>query len=161
MFNFKTIILSTFTILTALTTNVFAADDEHHEFKKNIVGVFAGFTSVDHSTEATFGVEYEYRFTELVGVGAVYEHTSQAHHGDGTSIYMALLHVHPWQELRLSVGYGTEDIHHEGAHSEDVLRFGVAYDFHVGEFGIAPAFNLDRVGGHTAKVFGVALTKAF
>ena len=123
--------------------------------------MFAGFTSVNHNTEATFGVEYEYRFNELIGVGAAYEHTSKAHHGDGTSIYMALVHVHPWKELRLSAGYGIEDIHHEGAHSEDVLRVGISYDFHVGEFGIAPAFNLDRVAGHTAKVFGVALTKAF
>lgn len=161
MLKFNTVLLSAIAMLAALNTNVYAADDGHHEFKQHIVGVFAGFTSVDHNTEATFGLEYEYRITELVGVGAIYEHTSNAHHGDGTSIYMGLVHVHPWQELRLSVGYGTEKIHHEGAHSEDVLRFGVAYDFHVGEFGISPAFNLDRVGGHTAKVFGVAITKAF
>ncbi len=147
--------------LTIAPLSVSASDEEHHEMKKNIVGVFGGFTSVSGHTNGTIGLEYEHRFNGLFGAGVVFETTPNAHGGDGTSLYMGQLHLHPWQELRLSVGYGKEDIHHEGAPSEDVWRVGAAYDFHVGGFGIAPAFNLDRVGGHTAKVFGISLTKGF
>lgn len=157
-------LIAPFLIATSLIASPFsvtASDDEHHEIKKNIVGVYGGFTSVNGHTNGTFGIEYEHRFNDLIGAGVVFETTPNAHGGDGTSLYMGQLHLHPWQELRLSAGFGKEDIHHEGAHSEDVWRVGAAYDFHVGGFGVAPSLNLDRVGGHTAKVFGISLTKAF
>lgn len=169
MFKSKNVILSlsTATVLAISTSTVYASDDdvhglnEHHAFNKNTVGVFGGFTSIGGDTEATFGIEYERRFTQLVGVGIVWEKTPNAHNGDGTSIFMGQIHLHPWQELRLSVGYGKEKIHHEGTHKVDVWRFGVAYDFHMEGFGIAPTFNLDRIDGHTAKVFGIVLNKGF
>ncbi len=157
-------LVSLLTILTTLTLSSMttsASEDGDHEMKKNIVGVFGGFTSVSGETKSTYGIEYERRINEFVGLGLVFEKTPNAHHGDGTNIYMGQLHLHPWKELRLSIGYGKEDILQEGAHSENVWRLGAAYDFHVGKLGIAPSFNLDRVGGHTAKVFGAALTKAF
>lgn len=157
----KFTIFSIAATLIASPISATASDDEHHEMKKNIVGVFGGFTSVSGETNGTFGIEYERRINENFGVGIIFEKTPNAHHGDGVNLYMGQLHLHPWQELRLSIGYGKEDILHDGVHSEDVWRFGAAYDFHVGGLGLAPAFNLDRVNGHTAKVFGIALTKAF
>ena len=161
MFKYNMLLTLSISAAFGLSNIATAADDEHHEVKKNIVGVFGGFTSVSGHTDGTFGLEYERKLTDTIGVGVIYEHTPNAHGGDGTSIYMGQVHLHPWKELRLSAGYGKEVIHYDGAHSEDVWRVGVAYDFHVGKIGIAPAFNLDRVNGHTAKVFGVALTKAF
>lgn len=134
---------------------------EHHGFSKNVVGVFGGFTSVSGNTDGTFGFEYERRFTQYLGAGVVWEKTPNAHHGDGTSIFMGQVHLHPWQELRLSVGYGREKLHGDHPHSTDVWRAGAAYDFHVGGFGVAPTFNLDRIDGHTAKVFGIVLNKGF
>jgi len=163
MLKSRKFIISLSTVFTLAFSGMpaIASDDSHHEFKKNVVGVFGGFTNVDGDTHGTFGLEYERRISQEFGVGVIFETTPGAHHGDGTSIYMGLLHFHPWQELRVSVGYGKEDIHHEGAHSVDVWRAGIAYDFHVGGLGIAPSINFDRIDGHTAKVFGVALTKGF
>ena len=132
-----------------------------HSYSKHTFGLFGGGTSVSGETNFTFGAEYEFRFSQYIGVGAIYEHTPKAHHGDGTSIYMGLVHLHPWKMLRLSAGIGTESVHAFGAHSETVYRLGAAYDFHVGGFGIAPTINIDFIGGHEAIVFGVALTKGF
>lgn len=154
---FKT--LSVVTTLLAGTQGVQAAGSG--ELKRHVVGVFGGFTSVSGHTDATIGLEYEYRFNKQFGAGVVYEHIPDAHDGDGASIYMGQLHLHPWKELRLSAGYGWEKVHYEGSKSKDIWRVGVAYDFHVGEIGIAPMFNLDRVDGHTAKVYGLAIVKAF
>jgi len=164
MFKSKKIIasLSITSMLVLSTAPAIASDDSsHHEIKKNIIGVFGGFTNVDGHTNGTFGIEYERRFTRQLGVGFIYEHTPNAHHGDGTSIYMGELHLHPWKELRLSVGFGIEDVHHEGAHNEDVWRVGAVYDFHIGEIGLAPTINFDRIDGHTATVFGLTLIKGF
>ena len=40
-------------------------------------------------------------------------------------------------------------------------RASVSYDFHVGDFGIAPTLAFDFVGSQTATVFGVAIVRAF
>ncbi len=138
-----------------------AANAADGELKQHVLGAFGGFTDAEGETNFSFGFEYEYRFNKTFGAGFLIEHTPGAHHDDGATIYMGQVHLHPWQELRLSVGYGKEDIHHEGTHSENVWRFGVAYDFHTKYFGIAPSFSIDRINGHSTKVFGVALTKAF
>ena len=147
-------------LVMAAISGVQAADKDG-ELKHHAVGVFFGGTNVSSTTEATLGLEYEYKFTKKIGAGVLYEYTPGAHDGDGASIYMGLLHVHPWKELRLSVGYGREKIHYPGSESEDIWRLGVAYDFHLGDLGLAPTLAFDRVDGKTAKVFGVALVKAF
>lgn len=163
MFESKKIIMSLSVVsMIALTTApAIASGDGHSEIKKNVIGVFGGFTNMDGNTDATFGIEYERRLTDLIGVGVIYEHTPNAHNGDGVSIYMAELHLHPWQELRISVGYGKEKAHYEGSQSKDAWRLGVAYDFHIGAFGLAPTINFDRIDGQTATVFGLTLIKGF
>lgn len=154
-------LLITFLFLALISNSVFAADDPHQAPAKHVVGAFLGITSADEHTYGTFGGEYEYRIDRMFGVGVLVEHTPKAHHGDGTTIFMGQLHLHPWKELRLTGGYGREKIHHEGSHSEDVLRLGVAYDFHMNGFGIAPTFNVDWINGHTSKVFGFVINKGF
>jgi hypothetical protein len=155
-------ILKSIAVSSIILSGAFGAQAaDTGELKQHVVGVFGGFTSVSGHTDATFGLEYEYRFTKQIGAGFVYEHTPGAHDSDGASVYMGQLHLHPWKELRLTAGYGKEKVHYEGSKSKDIWRVGVAYDFHVGQIGIAPVFNLDRVDGHTAKVFGLTLVKAF
>lgn len=153
--------LSAFVAVLIFSGDLQAAEDSRAGYKKNAVGVFGGFTSVTGHTDYTVGLEYERRLVKEFGVGVLWEHTPDGHGGDGVSLYMALAHLHPWKELRLSLGFGSEDVHSPGASSHDVWRAGVAYDFHIGKFGIAPTFNLDRVNGHTAKIVGLVLVKAF
>jgi len=149
------------TILAVAIPQLSLSAEDHHGPKKHIVGVFLGLTSGNGHSDKTIGLEYEYRFDEMFGVGVVVEHIPDAHGGDGASLYMGQVHLHPYKDLRLSGGYGREKVHHEGTHAEDVLRLGVAYDFHFDGFGIAPTFNLDWIDGHTSKVFGIVVNKGF
>lgn len=146
-----------------INTNSAAAADSHggHGYKTHMLGLFGGATSINGETNFTLGAEYEYRFNQYFGAGALFEHTPDAHHGDGTSIYMGLVHFHPYMGLRLSGGYGREIIHHHGSKEKDVWRIGAAYDFHIAGFGVAPTVNLDRIDGHTGTVFGLVISKSF
>ena len=155
------------------TVPVFAANDSGHAAPKHIPGVFVGFTHFDGATEFSYGIEYEYKFSKMWGGGIVFEKTDDAHHGAGVDVALAAIYVHPWKELRLGVGIGKETvgsydsddghghIHHHESHKEDVTRASISYDFHVGQFGVAPTLAVDFIGSETATIFGVAIVKAF
>ena len=157
-----------FATLTAAPT--FASTDES---PKHIPGVFLGYTNAQGNTEFSYGIEYEYKFSKLWGAGIVYEKTDDAHHGAGVDVALAAAYLHPWKELRIGLGFGKETVgsydeddghghvHHHKSHKEDVIRTSLSYDFHVGEFGIAPTIALDFVGSETATVFGIAIVRAF
>ncbi len=138
------------------------AADEHGEKHKHIVGVFTGVTNDTHDeTNYTLGVEYEYKASDQLGVGVVYEHTPEAHDQEGVSVYLAALYIHPYAGFRIGVGLGEEKIHGSHGSKEDLRRISLAYDFHVGEFGIAPAVSIDRIDGENAEVYGVVFSKGF
>lgn len=154
----------------ALSGKTASAEDQGHEFKRHVPGVFVGATSGSGETDVSVGVEYEFRATKLIGFGAVAEFAPGAHHGDGTALYLGAIHLHPYGGLRLTAGYGVEDIHDEKrkraagkapSKNEDVFRIGAAYDFHVGDFGIAPTVNLDFIDNKRIVVFGISLTRPF
>lgn len=134
-----------------------ASSGEHHHFP----AVFVGGTSVDGETDFTYGIEYEYKFSKRWGAGVVFEKTDDAHHGDGTTISLASVYLHPWKDLRLGAGLGQEKIGGDHSHTEDLYRISASYDFHVAEFGIAPTIAVDFIDGETATVFGVAFVKSF
>ena len=139
-----------------------AGGNDHGADKKHIVGVFLGATNDAHSeTDGTAGIEYEYKFTEHFGIGAVYEHSPDAHNDDGVSVYLASAYWHPYAGWRIGLGIGEEKLHGSHGHEESLYRASIAYDFHIGGFGIAPTFNLDRVDGESIEVYGVTLSKAF
>ncbi len=128
--------------------------------KKHFIGVFFGAYDGEE-TDAAWGVEYEYKFNSHWGIGALYEDVKDAHHGDGISSTIGTLYFHPKGAWRLGMGFGREKVGGSHSHTEDLLRMGVAYDFHVGEFGIEPSLNFDRVDGEISKVYGVALVWSF
>jgi hypothetical protein len=158
-------------VITALTTSsAFASTDET---PKHIPGVFVGYTNFDGETEFSYGIEYEYKFSKLWGAGIVYEKTDDAHHGAGVDVALAAVYLHPWKELRVGLGYGKETVgsytdnsdvdhpHYHSSHKEDLVRTSISYDFHVGDFGIAPTLAVDFIDGETATIFGVAIVRAF
>lgn len=156
------------TSVATLSTSASAAGDAKH-----FPGVFIGATHVDGETDFSYGIEYEYKFSKQWGAGFVYEKTDDAHHGGGIDIMLASAYLHPWKDLRLGLGFGKETVgsyeeddghghyHHHASHKENVVRASVSYDFHVGDFGVAPTFAVDFVDGEEAYVFGVALIKPF
>ena len=151
---------------TLATSTAFASNNES---PKHIPGVFVGYTTADSETEFSYGIEYEYKFSKLWGAGVVYEKTDDAHHGAGIDIALAAVYIHPWKELRVGLGFGKEtvgsytdhDHHYHKSHKEDVVRTSLSYDFHVGDFGIAPTLAVDFIDGETATIIGVAFVRAF
>jgi hypothetical protein len=138
------------------THNVLASDSGH--MKKHYVGVFAGILEGEEN-DNLLGLEYEFKFDSHWGVGAVYEKASDAHHGDGVTSKILAGYYHPSGGWRLGLGFGSETV---GGHSsEDLFRYGVSYEFHLGGVGIEPSFNVDNIDGETVNVYGVALVLAF
>ena len=136
------------------STSLFASEVGNE--KKHFAGVFIGVFDND-DTESVFGLEYEYKLNSRWGLGFVYEDAKDAHHGDGISSSIAAGYYHPFGGLRLGLGLGREKVGGSHGHSEKLYRLGVSYDFHIGDFGIAPGLNLDSVGGEIARVYGVTL----
>ncbi len=132
-----------------------------NEQVKHIPGVFIGVTHIDNEAEFTFGVEYEYKLDKQWGLGLIYERTNNAHHGDGVSVSLASAYFHPNKSIRLGVGIGEERVGGSHSHSDTLYRLSAAYDFHIGEFGIAPAIAVDFVNDQEALVIGFAVTRPF
>lgn len=153
-------------LVTLLFSSSILAAGAGHEFNQHVIGVFAGMTVGTTATEATFGVEYEFRLTKEIGFGAVWEKTPEGHddhhgHFDDVSVYLVSAYWH-LNALRLGLGVGEEKVHSAHSHKEDLIRLSVAYDFHLTDnIGVAPTFNLDRVNGHNISVYGVVLNYAF
>ncbi len=146
-------------VFTALATSpVIAASDKE---VKHIPGIFLGFTNFDGDSDFTYGIEYEYKFSKQWGAGLVYERTDNGHDGDGVDLAIAALYVHPWKNLRIGVGVGQDRIDTDNDRKEDLVRASFSYDFHVGDFGVAPTLAFDFIDGETATVFGIAIVRPF
>lgn len=152
----KILALSILSLVLTTSAVQAASDDEQH-----FPGLFIGATNFDSETELTYGIEYEYKFSKQWGAGLVYEKTSDAHHGDGVTVKLASVYLHPWKDLRLGAGFGEEKVGGHHPHSENLTRVSASYDFHVAGLGIAPTLAFDFIDGETATVFGIAIIKPF
>jgi len=160
-------IASVISALVMSSSLVMASEDDHgsgdHSAQsKHIAGLFAGATkAAGNEVDGTIGIEYEYKFSNHYGLGVVYEKSSDAHHGDGVSVYAASVYWHPHTNWRLGLGAGEEKVHGSHGYIQSLVRASISYDFHVGGFGIAPTFNLDRVDGNNIEVYGITFIKTF
>ena len=128
----------------------------HGHYPHHTLGVFLGSSTEDRREEprrgGTFGVEYEYRFSEKYGVGAVVEHVA----GDLDVSVLAMpfaYHRGPW---KMYAAPGVEFGHGE---EEPLLRLGVEYGFHSRGFEISPQVDLDFVNGERVFVIGVVIAR--
>ena len=81
----RTFLVTTF--LCILPCAQAAAAEGHTTLKHHSIGVIiADSDERNGEDDLTLGLEYEYRFNEKIGTGVVYEHTKNAHHGDGVSV---------------------------------------------------------------------------
>ena len=144
-----------------MSFNVQAEDQGHHDYPTHAIGAFLGGTDEDKGdTEFTFGGEYEFRVSKHVGVGGIVERTPQGHEGDGVTVALAAMHLHPIGALRITGGIGREMV--DDHENETLFRLGASYDFELANsFAIAPTFNVDFVDGKENYVFGAVLSKHF
>jgi hypothetical protein len=152
-----------FALLTMVLGAVRAGAEPHvshgsdgHGYHKNVVGVFTGITHAGRRENgAALGFEYERRFSERFGVGAVVEHTF----GDADVWIAAIPFAFHTGHWKLYVAPGLEDGHHG---TEELLRLGAEYAFELSDgWEIAPQINVDLVDNEDVWVFGVVFAKGF
>lgn len=176
------LILSTTNLLVAQEDHKHHSNDKHHEkhghghhFHKHHVALFMGAsTNFGHdATLATIGIDYEYRFVEKIGAGAVCEYLFD----DKTEEIVAgiCLVYHPIDNFKILAGplyqnasHKADDSHeghgadHGSSSSENFgLRVGAGYDFHLGKLSITPTINSDFIDGATILVYGLGLGLGF
>ncbi len=127
-------------------------DRPHH------LSVIVGGTYVDAAdvTEFTLGIDYEYRLTELLGLGFVAEHAFGEI--DATTL-LAVADIHLFKGFALQVGPGVEITPDE---EFAIGRFGMLYEFEIGHhFTLSPQLHFDLSSGEDAVVFGLAFGRTF
>ncbi len=129
----------------------------HHDFHKNVLGLFVGAAHTGRRTNATaLGLEYGRRINEAFSVGLVAEHTAA---DNDFWVYMASLAYHfgPW---KFYVAPGIEDSDLHG--TEELVRLGAEYAFALSDgWEISPQLNVDILDGEDVWVVGVVLAKGF
>jgi hypothetical protein len=149
--------------LCVITTSGWCAEhgdevsESEHQSHKHHVAIFLGNTHDYHGNDAfTVGVDYEYRLTDLFGIGGVIDHAGG---NINSTVVGGGLFTHPWKDLRLATILGNE---HQNDHNELLVRLGVSYDFHTEKWILTPVINVDLLeSGHQNWVYGVAVGKAF
>ena len=105
---------------------------------------------------ATLGIDYEYRVSQLLGLGVVLE---QAYDGLNATTALAVADVHLHRGLIMQLGPGFEWMEHERI---AVMRVGMLYEFEFEQFTLSPQLHWDFHDGHdNAVVAGMALGFAF
>ena len=145
-------LLSTLLILLPLFS---MASTHQHE-----VGLFIGNTALNDENISTYGLDYEYRFSQMDHkLGALIFAESFEEHGEETRIYGAGVAYHPLEHLRLILALGNESNSH---HQANLARIGASYGFSITEnFLIAPTVNLDLTEEDSAIVYGATLAVGF
>ncbi|MEO0690878.1 MAG: hypothetical protein AAFY51_11340 [Pseudomonadota bacterium] len=131
--------------------------DEQREGPHHL-SVISGLTYVDEADETayTLGIDYEYRVSDLLGVGFVAE---RAFGNVEATTLLAVADFHLTEGLAMQVGPGIEF-----AEGEEfaVGRFGVLYEFELGGgFTISPQAHYDLSELEDAFVFVVGVGRAF
>lgn len=105
---------------------------------------------------STFGIDYEFRVSPLLGLGAVIEHA----YGelDATTL-LAVADIHIYEGFIMQVGPGIE---HRESENVFVARAGILYEFEYENFTLSPQlywdFHRDEAN---AIVLGIALGFSF
>ena len=148
---YKQIILATALLLFVLLPgNIWGQEKKEAPESKSDISLFLGATSGSEDTAFTIGVDYQYRISNVFGVGAILDHAS----GDIKSTLVApalFLHV---KNLSFTVAPGAEFSDDE---TTMVLRVVAEYEFELSRFSISPAIFYDTErGGDPALVYGLS-----
>jgi hypothetical protein len=129
-----------------------AEENEHAHHHPHHLGLFLGNTQDGEENGFSVGLDYEYRLSDLFGVGALGEYTE----GDFDHwVFGVPLLLHPYKGLVLKLVPGVEH-KPKTSKSEFLVRTGIAYSFHITDrWTIAPEFNFD-FADRTTKVYGAA-----
>jgi hypothetical protein len=158
-------------ILQGLTIAAVQAEEVGWRERPSHLSVIVGYTWEDGEEENTdaemLGIDYEYRLSEFLGLGAVVEH---AFDPLGATTALAVADLHVWRGLAIQTGPGVEfidrRIERDGEQEKEekelfVYRVGVLYEFEQGNLTISPQLHLDVTKDAESLIFGIAFGFAF
>ena len=148
---YKQIILATALLLFVLLPgNIWGQEKKEAPESKSDISLFLGATSGSEDTAFTIGVDYQYRISNVFGVGALLDFAG----GDFKSTLVApalFLHL---KKFSFTLAPGAEFSDDE---TTMVLRLGASYEFELSRFSISPAIFYDTErGGDPALVYGLS-----
>jgi hypothetical protein len=160
MCRLRILVLSVAVFVLTMPVQALAAEEEHGEhqesqYHRHHVGLLLGNTHEEGEDEFTIGLDYEYRFSQYFGIGLLGEYVGEdAREGVG----MGLLFIHPYKGFRFLAGAGVKP---KAEETKFIWRLGIGYRFPIGNWTIAPEFNLDFTEGRTVEVYGVSFGYGF
>ena len=103
------------------------------------------------------GIDYEYRVSDFLGVGAIAEHVFSPFKA---TTLIAAADLHLWRGLALQTGPGAVVADDEAFF---IYRFGFLYEFELGHgFTISPQLHYDIGDGEADEIiYGFAFGRAF
>jgi len=125
---------------------------------RNEIAIYLGITDVAGDSGPSLGLDYEYRFSRLFGLGGTIEWTG-ADLRDGLVVVSFDWHV--WKEMKVFIAPGVEI---EGRDGSDLfaVRIGIEYGFDIGKgWEVAPGLSFDFTSEDTALVVGAAFGTKF
>jgi hypothetical protein len=134
-----------------------------HHSHHNHLALFAGATTnFEHeSTDFSLGVDYEYRLSEMFGIG-LFGEIVYAEHEETLIGVPFFFHIKDSPiKIVLAPGVAIAEDHHGDKHEEFLFRGGLGYDIHLDTFSITPTVNADVVDGDVSLVYGIALGVGF
>jgi len=168
----KNMIIVIFSI-TALTLGAAQANDDHGTHGPKLgaeqgphikkghsphhLSIINGGTTIleDGRTAYTVGIDYEYRYSDLLGFGFVAE---QAVGNVDAFTFLAVADIHIWKGLAIQVGPGLEFTEEEDGL---VFRSGVLYEFEFFDhWTLSPQAHFD-FAHEDSFVFGIAIGRSF
>jgi hypothetical protein len=135
-----------------------AAESHGHEFHKNLIAGFIGFTGEDsrdgpgRERALTLGIEYERRFNETFGLLLAAERAL----GDLDFWILTAPIVYRRGPWAFSAGPGIE-IPDDDRENEFVFRLAGVYAFNRGSYELAPKAGLDFVAGEVVFFAGLVI----
>ena len=124
---------------------------------RNHLSLFLGGTDIDGEEQGfTAGLDYEYRISDLLGLGTVVEYAGGE--VDAWS-FLAVADIHLYKGLIAQVGPGLETTSEEDVF---ITRFGMLYEFEYEHLTVSPQLHYDiHDGAEDGIVFGLAFGFAF
>jgi hypothetical protein len=137
-----------------------AAEEKHAEHKeshyhRHHIGLLLGNTREESEDNFTIGLDYEYRFSQYLGIGLLSEYVGEDFRD---WVGMVPLFIHPYKGFRFVAAPGILSKEEE---DKFIWRLGVGYRFPIGNWTIAPEFNVDFSEGERDYVYGVSFGYGF
>lgn len=145
------------TCVTLLSSCESMGDMGEHDWEEmpHHISVLVAETYEEKESAPSIGLDYEYRYSDFLGVGAVLE---GAFDDIDTTTVLAVADLHITNQFIVQTGPGMEFL---SGQDELVYRLGTLYECEWGGYTVSPQVHYDWNSGEDAIVVGIALGFGF